>query len=243
LADLVIPNMALLSALLSATPVAAADLPADLVGEWITRDGQRKVTAWPKENMSDPAAMSDYVKAIHTIDPMASGMAVSMVEAGNVILKAFVQAALLSIVSIAFLLGLILRRVLDTLLVVLPLALGGLYTIIGCVLLGLPINFANIIALPLLLGIGVAFNIYFVINWRTGITDHWGTSTGRAVLFSALTTSSAFGALAISPHVGTASMGLLLFLSVGLTVATTFIALPALLHLMPKPNADDNIPS
>jgi len=238
--DLVTPNMALLSALLSAAPVAASDLPPDLVAEWITADGQRKVTAWPRENMSDPAAMADFVNAVHTVDPMASGMAVSMVEAGNVILSAFVQAAVLSVLSIAILLGVILRRVLDSLLVLLPLVLGGLYTVLGCIVLGLPINFANIIALPLLLGVGVAFNIYFVVNWRTGIRNHWETSTGRAVLFSALTTSSAFGALAVSPHVGTASMGLLLFLSVGMTVATTFFLLPALLNLMPKPDDDYN---
>ncbi len=240
--DLLAPNLALLTSLLSAGPVSAADLPTDLVGEWITADGQRKVTAWPRENMSDTHAMADFVKAVLEIDPMASGMAVSMVEAGHVILSAFVTAALLSIASISLLLGLILRRILDSLLVILPLVLGGLYTVIGCVLFGLSINFANIIALPLLLGIGVAFNIYFVVNWRAGITDHLGTSTGRAVLFSALTTSSAFGSLAVSPHVGTASMGLLLFLSVGLTVATTFFILPALLHLMPKPNNDSDNP-
>lgn len=233
--DQISPNISLLVSLLGASAVTAVDLPADLVAEWISADGLRKVTAWPRENMGDPAAMEDFVRAVQSVDPMASGMAVSMVEAGNVIVHSFAQAALLSLVAIALLLGLILRRFLDSILVLLPLLLGCLYTVLGCVLFGLPINFANIIALPLLLGIGVAFNIYFVVNWRAGIQNHWGTATGRAVLFSALTTSSAFGSLAVSPHVGTASMGLLLFMSVGFTVATTFFVLPALLHLMPKP--------
>ena len=234
LSDLIVPNMNLMATLLGATVVTPADLPDDLVAEWIAADGQRKVTAWPRENMADPTALNDFVHAVQMVDPMATGMAVSMVEAGNVVVHAFTQAAILSLIAIALLLGLILRKVLDSLLVMVPLLLGGLYTVLGCVVLGLSINFANIIALPLLLGIGVAFNIYFVVNWRAGIENHWGTATGRAVLFSSLTTSSAFGSLAVSPHVGTASMGLLLFLSVGLTVCTTFFVLPALLHLMPK---------
>ena len=234
LAEMIIPNTNLLASLLGASAVTPSDLPSDLVNEWISADNLRKVTAWPRENMSDPAAMADFVRAVQSVDPMASGMPASMVEAGGVVSTAFIQAALLSLLAIAVLLGITLRRVLDSVLVLLPLVLAGLYTVLGCVWLGLPVNFANIIALPLLLGIGVAFNIYFVVNWRAGIGNHWGTSTGRAVLFSALTTSSAFGALAVSPHVGTASMGLLLFLSVGLTVATTFFVLPALLHLMPK---------
>ena len=229
------PNMNLLASLLTASNVTPSDLPIDLVNEWLSSDNLRKVSVWPRENMGDPAAMADFVHAVQAVDPMASGMPASMVEAGGVVTTSFIQAAILSLLSIAVLLGVTLRRILDSILVLVPLILAGLYTILGCVWLGLPINFANIIALPLLLGIGVAFNIYFVVNWRAGIRDHWNTSTGRAVLFSALTTSSAFGALAVSPHVGTASMGLLLFLSVGLTVATTFLVLPALLHLMPEP--------
>ena len=234
LGDVIVPNVNLLTTLLAASTVTPTDLPEDLVAEWIAPDGQRKVTAWPRENMADPAALVSFVKAVQTVDPMSIGMAVSMVEAGRVVVGSFQQAAILSLISIAILLGFVLRRLIDSLLVLVPLLLAALYTILGCVLFGLAINFANIIALPLLLGIGVAFNIYFVVNWRAGIENHWATATGRAVLFSALTTSSAFGSLAVSPHVGTASMGLLLFLSVGLTVLTTFMILPALLHLTPK---------
>ena len=78
---------------------------------------------------------------------------------------------------------------------------------LAAVLLPLPLNFANIIALPLLLGVGVSFNIYFVMNWRAGREAPLGSATARAVLFSALTTATAFGSLAVSHHPGTASMG------------------------------------
>ncbi len=231
-------TLSMLTGMLAATPVTLAGLPPDLVGEWRATDGRIKVTAWPKGDMNDQHQLRRFVDAVQTVDGMVTGMPVSVVEAGKAVVGSFLQAGLTAMVAIALLLGLMLRRLLDAVLVVTPLALGGLYTVIGCVALGLPINFANIIALPLLLGIGVAFNIYFVVNWRKGVRDHLQTSTSRAVLFSALTTSAAFGSLALSPHVGTASMGLLLFLSVALSVATTFLVLPAIFHLLPRRPAD-----
>jgi hopanoid biosynthesis associated RND transporter like protein HpnN len=238
---LITPNVTMLRGLLAATAIGLGDLPGDLVEEWRTTDGRYKVTVWPKGDTDDTGLLERFVHAVQTVDPMANGMPVSMTGAGNVVVQSFAKAALYAVAAILILLGLVLRRWLDAVLVIFPLILGALFSVIGCVALGLSINFANIIALPLLLGIGVAFNIYFVTNWRAGVKDHLSTATGRAVLFSALTTSSAFGSLAVSPHVGTASMGLLLFLSVGLSVATTFLVLPALLNLIPhSPNPKES---
>lgn len=225
-------NLSVLSGLFEAKPVILADLPTDLVNDWKSRDGRYKISVAPKGNMGDEAALRKFVRAVQSVNTFCTGMPIDVVEAGSAVIGSFTQAGITAVLAIALLLGLMLRRVLDAVLVVVPLVLGGLYTVIGCVALGLAINFANIIALPLLLGIGVAFNIYFVTNWRNGVLDHLQTSTCRAVLFSALTTSSAFGSLAVSPHVGTASMGLLLFLSVALSVATTFLVLPAIFHLL-----------
>ncbi len=104
-----------------------------------------------------------------------------------------------------------------------------------CVVLRIPLNYANIIALPLLFGIGVAFNIYFVVAWRHGVRDLLQTSIARAVVFSALTTSTAFGSLWLSSHPGTASMGKLLALSLACTLAAALFVLPALLG-PPKPS-------
>ena len=102
-------------------------------------------------------------------------------------------------------------------------------TVIVAVALPLPLNYANIIALPLLLGVGVSFNIYFVMNWRTGRTDVLSSPTARAILFSALTTGTAFGSLALSAHPGTASMGDLLLISLGCTLLASLVFIPALL--------------
>ena len=129
-------------------------------------------------------------------------------------------------------LTLALRRALDVALVMAPLLLSALLTVVATVLLGLKLNFANIIALPVLLGVGVSFNVYFVMNWRAGAQRFLGTATARAIVFSALTTGTAFGSLALSRHPGTASMGELLLVSLGCTLAATLLFVPTLLRTL-----------
>jgi predicted RND superfamily exporter protein len=127
-----------------------------------------------------------------------------------------------------------LRRLLDVALVLASLLLSALLTVSFLVLLPLPLNYANIIVLPLLLGVGVSFNIYFVMNWRAGLGTVLASATARAVLFSALTTGTAFGSLALSRHPGTASMGFLLVMSLCFTLVASFLFLPPLLAAFAK---------
>ena len=121
------------------------------------------------------------------------------------------------------------RNTRDVVLTMLPVLLSGLLTFATCAALDLPLNFTNIIALPLLFGVGVAFNIYFVLAWRAGETGMLQSSLMRAVVFSALTTATAFGALWLSSHPGTASMGRLLMISLGWELLVTLLFRPALL--------------
>ena len=144
-------------------------------------------------------------------------------------MRAFIEAGLWALLSIAILLWLVLRRIGDVLLTLVPLMLAGVVTLEICVLIGLPLNFANIIALPLLLGVGVAFKIYYIMAWREGQTNLLQTSLTRAVFFSALTTATAFGSLWFSSHPGTASMGKLLALSLMCTLAAAVLFQPVLM--------------
>ena len=130
-----------------------------------------------------------------------------------------------------------LRRLADVMMTLGPLVLAGLLTVGSCVVIDLPLNFANIIALPLLLGIGVAFNIYFVVAWRAGARNMLQSSLTRAVIFSAATTATGFGTLWLSSHPGTASMGELLMISLFWTLVTTLLVSPALLG-PPPPRGD-----
>jgi predicted RND superfamily exporter protein len=134
-------------------------------------------------------------------------------------------------VAITALLFLALRRLNLVLLTLLPVLLGGLLTVATCVLLGQDINLENLIALPLLLGVGVSFNIYFVVAWMAGERALLRSSLTRAILYSALTTGAAFGALSLSRHPGTASMGVLLLISLFWTLVTTLVVQPAVLGL------------
>jgi len=222
-------TLAQLRQALQAGPVTLQSLPADLVRDWTTPDGLARVEVYPAGNQSDNETLARFVAAVRRIAPDATGAPVSIQESGRTVVGAFAEAGALALAAITLLLLFVLRSVRDTALTLAPLFLAGLLTLAISVLIGLPLNFANIIALPLLFGIGVAFNIYFVMAWRRGETDFLQSSLTRAILFSALTTTAAFGSLCFSNHPGTASMGLLLALSLGCTLISALLFLPVLL--------------
>ena len=227
----------LLGQLMQAKPIGLADLPADLRDSWIAPDGAARVEVFPKGDASDPAVLRKFVTAVHSIAPQATGTPVTIQESGRLISSAFIEAGAIAVAAIIVLLAIVLRRVRDVALVIAPLLLAALLTLGLTVVAGMKLNYANIIALPLLLGIGVAFDIYFVMNWRAGLSDHLQSSTARGVVFSALTTMCAFGSLWLAPDVGTSEMGKLLTISLTMTVLCTLFILPALLGPTPAPVA------
>lgn len=222
-----------LGRLMQAKPIGLADLPADLRDSWIAPDGTARIEVFPKGDARDPGVLRRFVAAVHTIAPQATGTPVTIIESGQLISSAFIEAGAIAVAAIVVLLAVVLRRVRDVALVIAPLLLAALLTLGLTVVGGMKLNYANIIALPLLLGIGVAFDIYFVMNWRAGLSDHLQSSTARGVVFSALTTMCAFGSLWLSPDLGTSEMGKLLTLSLAMTVFCTLFILPALLGPAP----------
>ena len=217
------------SDLLKAGPVTVENIPEDLRADWVAADGTARIRVFPKDTSDDPEALSAFSDQVLSVAPQATGAPISIRESGKTIVGAFTEAGALSFVAIIILLALVLRSFHDVLMTLAPLVLSGLLTLATCVLLGLRLNFANVIALPLLLGIGVAFNIYFVVAWRHGQRCFLASSLTRAVIFSAATTASGFGTLWLSIHPGTASMGELLMISLGWVLATTLFLSPALL--------------
>ena len=214
---------------LQAKPVSLKTLPADLVSGWKTKDGLMRVEAQPRGDPNDNDTLRKFAGAVLAAEPTAIGGPVSILKSGDTVVKAFIHAGLWALVVISFLLWLTLRRVTDVLLTLVPLLVAGAVTMEICVLIGLPLNFANIVALPLLLGVGVAFKIYYVTAWRAGKTNLLQSSLTRAIFFSALTTATAFGSLWLSSHPGTASMGKLLALSLVTTLAAVLLFQPALM--------------
>ena len=219
----------LLSESLEASKITLDDLPPDFRRSWITPDGQYRIQIYPKFETPSRKNLLNFVKAVQSVAPNASGPPISIYESSRLIINAFATAAGLALVAITILLIIALRRLSDVARVLLPLILAIIWTLGGIGLVGLPLNFANIIGLPLLLGIGVTFPIYLVHAWRQGEAHLLAAPVARAVLFSALTTLASFGSLAISTHPGTSSLGVLLSIALGLTLVSTFIFLPALL--------------
>ncbi len=215
------------------TTVDAASLPADLRREWVSPDGRYRVQVFAKGDANDDAVLERFANAVRAVAPEATGTPISTQESGRTIVNAFIKAGALSFLAVVVLLAIFLRNVRDVILTLIPLLLIGILTFATCVALGLPLNFANIIVLPLLLGIGVAFNIYFVIAWRTGGHNFLQSSLTRAVILSAATTASGFGTLWLSNHPGTASMGELLMISLAWTLITTLFFVPPLLESAP----------
>ena len=217
---------------LQAGPVTLASLPEELRRDWIAANGEARVEAAPRDPSGDNAALRRFAAAVQAIAPEASGAPVSILAASRTILRAFLEAGAIALVLVVGLLAAALREVRLVALGVAPLILAGLLTLATSALLGPTLNLANIIALPLLFGMGVAFDVYYVMAWKAGERALLSTAMTRGMLFSTLTTFGAFGTLALSSHPGTASMGVLLTLSLLCILLAVLLTLPAMLHAL-----------
>ena len=215
--------------LLQAGPVTLQTLPPELAHAWVAPDGRARVQLSPAGYSNDNKVLERFTKAVLQVAPDATGPPISIQAAGKTISWAFIQAGLTSLVVICALLVWALRSLREVAFTLAPIVLAGFLTLATCVLINQPINFANIIAFPLLFGVGVAFHIYFVLAWRAGATDLLQSSLARGVFFSAMTTGTAFGSLMLSTHPGTASMGKILMISLIWTLVAALIFEPALL--------------
>jgi uncharacterized protein len=227
-------GIAQLRGFLTAQQISRDNLPGALKQLWVTPDGRARVEVAPKGDTNDTEVLRSFARAVLAVYPNATGGPISILESSRTVVRAFLEAGFYALVSIAILLWIVLRRFGDVLLTLVPLLLAGVVTLEICVLIDMPLNFANIIALPLLLGVGVAFKIYYITAWRSGRTNLLQSSLTRAVIWSALTTATAFGSLWLSQHPGTSSMGKLLALSLVCTLAAAVLFQPA---LMGKPRS------
>ncbi len=223
-----------LAASLEAQPFERGDLPMELTERWIDSTGRELIEIVPSENINDNAAAERFVAAVHGIVPAATGLPVVFREASATAVRSFQLALSYALVMVTVLLAVLLRRGRDVMLVLVPILFAAGTTAGLTVWLDIPFNFANIIALPLLVGVGVDNGIHMVHRMRTeppADGEPLATSTPRAVLASGLTTIASFGNLAFSSHVGMASMGKLLTLGMAVTLAATLLLLPALYKL------------
>jgi len=231
-----LPNvMNELSAGFNAEKVTLADLPADIKDKWLSKNGSYRIQIFPKKDLNELTHLEEFITDVQSVAPETTDLPIMYWESMKEVISAFQQAIVIALVTIALLLFAIRRNILDTALVMTPLILAGLFTMASTVITNTPINFANIIALPLLLGLGVDNGIHMVEKLHHSLSEAqniYQSSTARAMFYGALTTASSFAGLAFSPHQGIASMGLIITMGIFWIMVCTFIILPALSKLV-----------
>jgi hopanoid biosynthesis associated RND transporter like protein HpnN len=229
---------------LSVAPVALEDLPEELVRRLRAPDGTLRVQAYPENELQDFDSLKQFVTSVLEVAPKAAGIAINLVEFGEATARSFRQALLSAAIAISTLLFLLWRRPADVSLVLAPLALGSILTCASMALLGMSFNFANVLVLPLLFGIGVDSGIHLVHRARHDADVSQSTdasepqpgslvesATAGAVFYSAMTTTLSFGTLALSGHEGMRTLGVMLTIGMFWTVVANLVFLPALLVL------------
>jgi hopanoid biosynthesis associated RND transporter like protein HpnN len=213
-------------------------LPADLVERMVAADGRARVEVLPSGDLNDNEELARFVDSVRAVAPQTTGSAVSILEWSRATVRSVREAMALAAITVALVIFLLWRRIGDVLLVMAPLLLASLLTCATAVLIDVPVNFVNIVVMPLLLGIGVDSGIHLVHRHRTAQKtdpDAWAgddllaTSTAQAVFFSALTTMASFGSLALASHRGIASLGIYLLIGVTYMLLCNLVLLPALI--------------
>jgi len=210
--------------------VTLEQLPKDLSERWLSKDGIYRIQVFPAKNLNDQANLKAFIADVRQIAPNATDLPVIYLESGNAVVKAFRQALITALAMTALVLLLVRRSIKDTVLILLPLLMTAILTGASTVVLDNPFNFANIIVIPLLFGLGVDNGIYIMNRLRSMPDSEHSvlhTSTTRGVIFSSLATLSSLVGMAFTPHLGLASMGLLLSIGLALVVVCTILVLPA----------------
>ena len=221
--------------LLSAGPVTLQDLPAELRERYLAADGRARIEVFPKADLSDRQALRDFVAAVRSVAPHATGSPVALLEGGDAVIEACLIATGLGLIATGVLMLLVLRSLSFAFMAFVPLVLALILTVGSSVAFSLPFNLANIIALPLLIGLANAYGIYLVMRKRASggdVVQLFRGSTPVAVLFSALAAIVSFGTLAIARHPGMAYMGILITLSLSYAVVSSIVLLPALMAVL-----------
>ena len=219
--------------LLRAEPIGVDDIPRSLHDRFVATDGRLRVVIEPASPLDSDAARRRFVDEVAAVAPEATGMVPETLETGAMVARALRQALSFAVVVITLLLLVLWRRLADMLRVMFPLLLGAALTCAAMVLFGMSFNFANVIVLPLMMGIGVDTGIHLVHRARYAGArgaQLLRTETTRAVIFSNLTSLASFGSLGVAQHLGMASIGRLLFLGISFILATNLVLLPALLE-------------
>ncbi len=217
-------------------PMTLDDLPALLKKRFIGSSGRLLLQIYPKEDVWELEPQRRFIEQLRSINPEVTGPAVENYRATRSLLEAYVQGGLYAVCAVLLILLVDLRNPVFALLALIPLVFGGLWTLLGMRLTGMAFNPANLIIIPLLVGIGVDNGIHVVRHFLAAGSPEEeiaGSTTGRAVALSTLTTIAGFGSLAVARHQGIHSVGTLLTLAMSSCLVASLVVLPSLLRVLP----------
>ena len=212
-----------------------SSLPLELRSQYVSADGRFRVQVFPRDNITNLSNLERFVHSVRSVAPNATDTPVMVYEAGRAITASFREASLYAVIMICASVLAGLRSGSKTLLILTPMALAFLLTAAASVLLGVPLNFANVIVVPLILGIGVHSGVIFIVrDWKDPRREDnlLKSSMARATLFSNLATMISTASLAFSPHQGIASIGILLSICLAFLILSTLLFLPSLIVLL-----------
>jgi predicted RND superfamily exporter protein len=213
------------------------DVPSEILSRFRGKTGKIMIQIYPREDIWEREPLARFVADLRTVDPEVTGTPVQNFEYIGLLRDSYLQATGEAMIAIAVLIMIHFRSVRLTMLTLLPLGLGMAWTLLAMPILGIRFNPANIITLPLVVGAGVAYGVYTVDRYREmGTADIWGTSTGKAILLSALTTIIGFGSLIPARHQGIASLGTLMTIGITMCMIAALYVLPALIELSQRRN-------
>ena len=223
---------------LSPTGVTIKDVPEELRRKFIGESGRFLIQVHPKVDIWEKAGAAQFVRELRTVDPDVTGPPVITYEATVLMERAYLAGSLYAFVLVGGLSILMIRRLRESLLGLVPMVLGVLWTVGLMQAFGIKFNLANIWGLPLIIGTAAEFGLNVILSHLEG-RAHGGPLVARSavlgVALNGITTMVGFGSLMIASHQGIFSLGLLLTLGSACGLVAALIVLPVVLKLLMKP--------
>ena len=215
------------------TPLRPTDLPPALYHRFVGVNGKFLIQIYPKEDVWQRAPQERFVRDLRTVDANVTGTPVQLYEYETLLKNSYVQAAWYSLVAIALMVLFHFRSLTAVVLSLISVGIGTLWLAGLMGWAGVPVNLANIMTLPLVIGIGVTNGIHILNRYaEEGTPGILSRSTGKAVLVSGLTAIAGFGSLILAEHRGIRSLGIIMSVGIATCMIAGLTFLPALLNLI-----------
>jgi uncharacterized protein len=225
-------------------PLRVADLPIALRDRFVGVTGKYLLQVYPKGDIWQRDLQQEFVYQLRTVYPDVTGTPVQLYEYTTLLKESYEKAAWYALAAIALLVFVHFRSIVSVLLALVPVAVGALW--LGGLMgyFNIPVNPANIMTLPLVIGIGVTNGIHILNRFaEERMPGILAKSTGKAVLVSGLTTMAGFGSLILAQHRGIESLGYVMTLGVAMCMIAGLTFLPALLTLLMPKDGTEKRPS